>query len=107
MSEAITKVDNGVLFLLGCFVLLLASYLHDRARRFDVVMAAAGSGGSQENEGSTESFAYLVDHKTGKVWKLDETFEKPLFRRTCRNVSENLKETEHGCEFETAPKTQP
>ena len=107
-SDLLAILPELLVMTAGCLVLLLASYLHDSARRYDVVLAAAGSGGSQENVGSTETAAYLVDHKTGRVWELDGGLEKPLLYLSCKKVSQNLKETEHGCEVEPgAPKTQP
>lgn len=51
--------------------ILIAVYMHDRAFRYDVVAAGAGSGGSQDNAGSTEVRAYIIDHQTGRVWFLN------------------------------------
>jgi hypothetical protein len=61
------KHTTAIALLLAALILLLASVLHDLAHRYDVVVAAAGSGGSQEEVGSTETVGYLVDHKTGRV----------------------------------------
>ena len=96
------KLATAVIFLLAALVLLFALYMHDSAHRYDVVIAAAGSGGSQQEAGSTETLAYLVDHKTGRVWELIEQFEKPLVRLPCMNTP-TIKETEHGCEVVTPP----
>jgi hypothetical protein len=99
MSETpVRRVGSAVAFLAGSLVLLLAAYLHGEARRYDVVVAAAGSGGSQDETGSTDTMAYLVDHKTGKVWELDGELAQPVLRLPCRN-GPKVKETEHGCEF--------
>jgi hypothetical protein len=64
------KPTTAIALLLAALVLFVALYLHDSAHRFDVVVAAAGSGGSQDSVGSTETVGYLVDHKTGRVWEL-------------------------------------
>jgi hypothetical protein len=91
------KPATAITLLLAVLVLLLASHLHDSAHRFDVVMAAAGSGGSQETEGSTQVVGYLVDHKTGKVWLLAGPSSMPIILRPCPMG----KEMERGCEQET------
>jgi hypothetical protein len=88
------KPTIAIALLLAALVLLLTSYMHDSAHRYDVVMAAAGSGGSQTDTGSTEAVAYLVDHKTGKVWMLRSGARVPLFLMSCLRG----KETERGCE---------
>ena len=64
------KLAPALTLLIAALVLLLASHLHDEAHRFDVVLATAGSGGSQQDAGSVLATAYLVDHKTGKTWEL-------------------------------------
>jgi len=64
------RLITAIILLVAVLLMLLASHLHDEARRYDVVMAGAGSGGSQGESGSTEFMGYLVDHKTGKVWLL-------------------------------------
>jgi hypothetical protein len=79
------------------------TYMHDRAHRYDIVAAGAGSGGSggsQENTGdtgSTEIHAYLLDHKTGRVWVVHVLEEVPTVRRSCQSMG--WTETESGCEF--------
>jgi hypothetical protein len=88
------KLATAVTFLLAALVLLFAFYMHDSAHRFDVVVAAAGSGGSQTDTGSTETLGYLVDHKTGKVWMLRGPVRVPLILTPCPTG----KETERGCE---------
>lgn len=89
------KPFTAITLLVAALVLLLASHLHDAAHRFDVVMAAAGSGGSQQEAGSTRAVGYLVDHKTGKVWELDGQFQNPAFITPCPR-----KQTERGCEVQ-------
>jgi len=64
------RLITAIVLSVAALLLLLASHLHDEARRYDVVMAGAGSGGSQADSGSTEIIGYLVDHETGKVWLL-------------------------------------
>ena len=93
------KPTTAIALLLSALVLLLASYLHDSAHRYDVVVAAAGSGGSQENVGATETVGYLVDHKTGRVWELVGAIRESTVIVPCRVG----KETKRGCELETVP----
>jgi len=80
--------------LLAAILALLAVHLHDDARRYDVVIAGAGSGGSQSESGTTQILGYLVDHKTGKVWLLAGPVKMPA---VCSG-----KETERGCEVDEA-----
>jgi hypothetical protein len=42
--------------------------MHDRARRYDIVAAGAGSGGSQDTTGDSEINAFIIDHQTGRGW---------------------------------------
>jgi hypothetical protein len=91
------KLASAVTFLVATLVLLFTVYMHDSAHRYDVVIAAAGSGGSQQDVGSTEAVAYLIDHKTGRVWQLQSELETPGIRLPCPK-SPNVKETDHGCE---------
>ncbi len=88
------KPATAIVLLMAAAMLLLASHLHDAAHRYDVVVAAAGSGGSQTDAGSTEIVGYLVDHKTGKVWVLHGAVRMPLILTSCPRG----KETERGCE---------
>jgi hypothetical protein len=99
------KATSAIALLLAALALLLASYLHDSARRYDVVVAAAGSGGSQESVGSTETVGYLVDHKTGRVWELWGRAQLPMMIEPCPS-GETFKETERGCTVEIAPTKQ-
>ena len=96
------KLASAVVFLVGTLILLFAFYLHDSAHRYDVVLAAAGSGGSQQAVGSTETEGYLVDHKTGRVWELTGVAQRPMMIVRCPN-SANVKESERGCEVESTP----
>lgn len=55
------------------FTALLATiwgvtYMHDRAHRYDIVAAGAGSGGTQDQAGETDIKAFIIDHQTGRVW---------------------------------------
>jgi len=94
------KPTTAIALLLAAMVLLLASYVHDSAHRYDVVVAAAGSGGSQENVGATETVGYLVDRKTGRVWELVGAGQHSMLIVPCPSGA-NIKETKRGCELET------
>ncbi len=95
------KLATAIVLLVAALVLLLASHLHDEARRYDVVVAGAGAGGSQESTGSTEIAGYLVDHKTGRVWRLTGIGQKPTVVVSCSQMGGDTKfaETERGCEL--------
>jgi hypothetical protein len=95
------KPATAIALLLTGLVLLLALHLHDEAHRYDVVVAGAGSGGSQTDSGSTEIVGYLVDHKTGKVWFVEGADRIPTVLHPCR--TQNTNETERGCEFKMNP----
>jgi hypothetical protein len=73
-----TLATTAITLLFSALILLLTSHLHDSAHRFDVVMTAAGSGGSQQDAGSTTTTAFLVDHKTGRVWELYAYTQMPV-----------------------------
>ena len=98
------KPTTAVTVLATALIFLLASYMHDSAHRFDVVLAAAGSGGSQQDVGSTATTAFLVDHKTGRVWELYGYTQIPVALYPCPAAT---KETEHGCEASTPPAKTP
>ena len=90
--------------ILGCTTLLLAASLvlialhfHDESRRYDVVGFAAGSGGAQDQPGTTTTKAYLVDHKTGRLWTVGDEFVVPTARLTCAQTSQQYAESELGC----------
>lgn len=100
------KPATAIILLIAALVLLLASHLHDSAHRYDVVVAAAGSGGSQDTTGSTETEGYLVDHKTGRVWELTGQFERPGVLAPCLN-DPSIKQTDHGCEIVTPQSKTP
>lgn len=76
-------------------------YLHDRAYRYEIVIAGAGSGGSggsQENTGDvgdTEIKAYLLDRKNGKVWFVDGAVETPTLLLSCQDMGGT--DTASGC----------
>jgi hypothetical protein len=71
--------------------------MHDRAHRYDVVVAGAGSGGSQDSVGETEVTAYLIDHKTGQVWEFIGNRGVPTMRMSCQDMG--WTETESGCQI--------
>jgi len=97
------KPATVITFLAAALILLIASHLHDAAHRFDVVLTAAGSGGSQQDAGSTSTTAYLVDHKTGRVSELYGYTQIPVAIYPCPAAT---KETERGCESSTPAKAQ-
>lgn len=97
-SEEAMKPAIAIVLLVAALVLLIAFHLHDEARRYDVVVAGAGSGGSQTETGSTEIGGYLVDHKTGRVWELTGGTQIPMLIANCSIVSRDVRETEKGCE---------
>lgn len=69
-----------------------AVYMHDRAYRYEIVGAGAGSGGSggsQESTGevgTTEIAAYVLDRTTGKVWFIDGRTQTPTVLLTCQDI---------------------
>jgi hypothetical protein len=95
---------TAFLLLLVALVFLLALHFHDEAHRYDVVLAAAGSGGSQNDTGSTEVRGYLVDHRTGRVWLLVDDQQLPVTVRPC---GQKAKMTKNGCEFVPPNPSQP
>lgn len=99
------KPATAITLLIAALVLFLAFHLHDSAHRYDVVVAAAGSGGSQDTAGSTDTVAYLVDHKTGRVWELNGAVQRPTMLAPCPNDG-SFKETERGCEVIVAPQAK-
>lgn len=95
------KTRELVITIALCATILVAAHWIAGAHRYDFVAVAAGSGGSQETEGSTEFHAYLVDRKTGRVWFLlgdDRVVELPAWRMPCKQMGEGWVETESGCE---------
>ena len=95
---------TAILLLLAALVFLLALHFHDEAHRYDVVLAGAGSGGSQNDTGSTEVAGYLVDHTTGRVWWLVQNQQVPVTVRPCEGKA---KTTKNGCEFVPPNPSQP
>lgn len=61
-------------FLILIGTILTATYMHESYRRYDLVTAGAGSGGSGGSQnvtgdtGEVRITAYLIDHRTGRVW---------------------------------------
>ena len=72
-----------------------ATYMHDRAHRYDIVAAGAGSGGSTDTTGDAKVFGYLIDHETGKVWVYDGVVGLATMRRNCRDMG--WTDVEGGC----------
>jgi hypothetical protein len=101
------KLGTAIVLLLAAALFFLASYLHDAAHRYDVVVAAAGSGGSQDQIGSTEVKGYLVDHKNGRVWVLRSDGQVPVRVMNCSYYQGGTKETERGCEDLAPPPPKP
>src|SRR5258707_15646388 len=97
------KHATAITLWLAALAVLLAVHLHDEAHRYDVVVAGAGSGGSQTETGSTEIVGYLVDHKTGRVWLLGGLRQFPVEVMNC-SIHANTKETERGCEVHVVEK---
>jgi len=62
------KPSTALAFLSVMATVLAVTYIHERAHRYDLVTAAAGSGGSQDSKGEVITTAYLIDHQTGHVW---------------------------------------
>lgn len=87
-------------------LLMITLHFHDEAHGYDVVGFAAGSGGAQDQPGQTEIKAYLVDHKTGRVWRVGEVAGPelviPTRRLTCTEASKNYVESETGCVFQNS-----
>jgi hypothetical protein len=91
------KPLTALLLLVTATVYFVAMHLHDEARRYDVVVAGAGSGGSQDASGETDFRGYLVDHKTGRVWVLMGTVQGAVKVVGCSRYTD-VKETQLGCE---------
>jgi hypothetical protein len=91
------KPLTALLFLFAALVFLLAMHFHDEARRYDVVVAGAGSGGSQDAGGDTDFRGYLVDHKTGRVWVLMGAVQGAVRVVGCSHYTD-VQETHLGCE---------
>lgn len=72
-----------------------ATYLHDRAHRYDVVAAGAGTGGNPEQP--ADIGAFLIDHATGKVWFIAESnlTAFPVTRLTCQDIGQE--DLDSGC----------
>ena len=56
---------KAVVFVLTLATIWGVTYMHDRAFRYDIVAAGAGSGGSGDTTGTTEITAFIIDHQTG------------------------------------------
>lgn len=91
------KIARVLAFIAAIATVFGGIYIHDRAHRYDVVAAGAGSGGSQEQPGETEVNAYLIDHATGRVWLIGGELALPVTRMTCKEYNGG-RETDYGCE---------
>jgi hypothetical protein len=69
-----------IVTILVCLTCLATVYLNGQAHRYDIVAVGAGGGGSNEDKGDTEISAWLVDHKTGEVWAIEDGFVVPATR---------------------------
>jgi hypothetical protein len=77
------------------------TYMHDRAHRYDIVAAGAGSGGTQNDAGLTDIQAFIIDHQTGKVWMFARTtpafIGMPVTRLPCSTVKSSPPFSNFGC----------
>lgn len=68
------KPGSVLILLCAILTVLSATYMHESYHRYDLVTAAAasgGSGGSQDvtgEAGDIQINVYLIDHRTGRVW---------------------------------------
>jgi hypothetical protein len=96
-----------VITLALCGTLLLAAHWIVEGRRYEVVAAGAGSGGSQNDTGSTEVRGFLVDRKTGRTWRLRDVggipMDLPDGRYSCKQMSLDWVESDSGCEIPQKP----
>src|ERR1700722_5470017 len=96
------KIREAVAILAFCVTAFALAYLFSEGRRYDVVAVGAGSGGSQDRDGSTDLKAYLVDHKTGMTGFFSEEkgtyYETPYMRLSCKQAyGRGVPETKSGC----------
>jgi hypothetical protein len=92
------RVIRTIAWMAGSLILVLATYLYAEAHRYDVVGVGAGSGGSQQDQGDYDITFYLVDHKTGKIWRLHTETAVPVKYLTCgSNLLDLPAETDSGC----------
>jgi hypothetical protein len=82
----ITDLRRTLAFLATLATIWGTTYMYDRAHRYDIVAAGAGSGGTQDTVGNAEIQAFIIDHQTGKVWISGSSafLGVPLMRLHCR-----------------------
>lgn len=83
------------------------TYIHDRAHRYDLVAAGAGTGGTHDAAGDTEIRAFIIDHQTGKVWVSTSRagfLGVPLMRVRC---TPDLLKSQLGCNESASQETSP
>ena len=101
------KIREIVIMLALCGTLLLATHWIVEGQRYVVVAAGAGSGGSQNETGSTEVRGFLVDRKTGRTWNLRDVGGMPIDlpdgRYSCKQMSSAWVESDSGCEVPPKP----
>jgi len=77
------------------------TYMHDRSHRYDIVATGAGSGGTQNDAGQTDFRAFIIDHRTGRVWVYvngpSGFVALPLTRIPCSRVKAAPPFSEFGC----------
>jgi hypothetical protein len=86
--------------LIAVCLFVVELHFHDESHRYDVVGFAAGAGGSQDHGGDTKIQAYLVDHKTGRVWVIaggTAGWVVPTVRFSCAQTDKDWNESESGC----------
>jgi len=96
-------MKSGKIFALTALLATIwgVTYMHDRAHRYDIVAAGAGSGGTQDHAGETEIRAFIIDHQTGKVWVSAGTptvfMGAPVTRWPCSAAKSNPPFSMFGC----------
>ena len=80
-----------IVTVLICTTALVAIYLHEQAHRYDIVAAGAGGGGSNDQQGQIEVNAWLIDHKTGKIWEVEWPIVKPTQRYEWDDYIKNIR----------------
>jgi hypothetical protein len=91
------KIYKILAFLSILATVLTATYMHDRAHRYDIVaVGSGGTGGSQDATGDTGDIrAFLIDHQSGRVWFGEGDTFIPSIRLSCADRGEI--DTDSGC----------
>jgi hypothetical protein len=61
-----------IVTVLICATLLVREYLNGEAHRYDIVTVGVGGGGSNQERGDLTTEEFLIDHKTGEVWVIED-----------------------------------